>query len=174
MTQHSYFNLAGQRDILGHQVYIDADRIVAVDQNLIPTGELRSVAGTPFDFRHPAVIGERIEQNDEQLKLGNGFDHTFVLNHPPGQLGLAARVTDNVSGRVLEVLTPEPGVQFYTCNFLNGSAQGKGGRVYQRRNGFCLEAQHFPDSPNHADFPSIVLKPGEVYQNTTVFRLSVQ
>jgi aldose 1-epimerase len=174
LTQHSYFNLAGQGDVLGHQVYIDADRIVAVDHNLIPTGELRPVAGTPFDLRHPAVMGERIGQKDEQLTLGHGFDHTFVLNHPPGQLGLAARVTDPVTGRVLEVLTTEPGVQFYTGNFLDGSAKGKGGRVYERRNGFCLEAQHFPDSPNHPDFPSIVLKPGEVYQNTTVFRLSVQ
>jgi len=174
LTQHTYFNLAAQGDVLRHQVYIDADRIVAVDSNLIPTGELRPVAGTPFDFRHPASIGERIEQKDEQLKLGNGFDHTFVLNHLPGQLGLAARVTEPVTGRVLEVLTTEPGVQFYTGNFLDGSAKGKGGRVYQRRNGFCLEAQHFPDSPNHPEFPSVVLKPGEAYQNTTVFRLSVQ
>jgi aldose 1-epimerase len=174
LTQHSYFNLAGQGSILGHEVYIDADQIVPVDSTLIPTGELRPVAGTPFDFRHAASIGSRIEQNDEQLKLGGGFDHTFVLNHPAGELGLAARVTEPTTGRVLEVLTTEPGVQFYTGNFLDGTAKGKSGRIYERRHGFCLEAQHFPDSPNHPNFPSVVLKPGEVYQSTTVFRLSVR
>jgi aldose 1-epimerase len=174
LTQHSYFNLAGQGNILGHEVFLDADRIVAVDGALIPTGDLRPVEGTPFDFRRAAAIGARIEQNDEQLAVGRGYDHTFVLNHPAGRLDLAARVTEPVTGRVLEVLTTEPGVQFYTGNFLDGTATGKGGRVYQRRHGFCLEAQHFPDSPNHPNFPSVVLKPGEVYRNTTVFRLAVQ
>ena len=171
LTQHSYFNLAGQGDILGHQVYIDADRMLPVDANLIPTGELRPVAGTPFDFRQPAAAGSRIGQNDDQLKFGGGYDHNFVLNHTAGRLDLAARVTDPASGRVLELLTTAPGVQFYTGNNLN-VIKGKGGRLYQRRDALCLEPQHFPDSPNHPKFPSVVLKPGQVYRHTIVFRLS--
>lgn len=174
LTNHSYFNLAGagEGDILGHQVTINADRFTPVDKGLIPTGELRSVAGTPFDFRQPHAIGERINANDEQIVLGGGYDHNFVLNRTGDGLSLAARVTDPKSGRVLEVLTTEPAVQFYTGNFLDGTIRGKGGKVYGRRSAFCLETQHYPDSPNHPDFPSTVLKPGAQYHTTTVYRFS--
>src|SRR5882672_855542 len=173
LTEHSYFNLGGKGDVLKHIMMISADKFTPVDSTLIPTGELRPVDGTPFDFRKPTAIGARIDQDDEQLKFGSGYDHNFVINKPPGELALAARVYEPTTGRVLEVLTTEPGLQFYTGNFLDGTIKGKGGWVYQRRNGFCMEAQHFPDSPNHPAFPSVVLKPGEIYRNTIIYRLSV-
>ncbi len=174
LTQHSYFNLAGKGDILSHIVMIPADKFTPVDSTLIPTGELRPVEGTPFDFRIPTAIGARINQDDEQLKFGKGYDHNWVINKPPGELGLMARVYEPVSGRVLEVLSTEPGLQFYSGNFLDGTITGKGGRVYKFRNGFCMEPQHYPDSPNKPEFPSVVLKPGAAYRNTIIFKFSAQ
>jgi len=153
---------------------IAADRFTPVDSTLIPTGELRPVAGTPFDFTQPMAIGARIDQEDEQLKFGRGYDHNWVLNKPLGQLGLAARVVEPTTGRVMEVWTTEPGLQFYTGNFLDGSIVGKEGKIYYHRYGFCMEPQHYPDSPNKPHFPSVVLKPGQVYRNTIIYRFSVE
>jgi len=174
LTAHSYFNLACKGDILNHVVMIPADLFTPVDSTLIPTGELRPVEGTPFDFRTPTAIGARINEDNQQLKFGNGYDHNWIINKPPGKLGLMARVSEPTSGRVMEVWSTEPGLQFYSGNFLDGKNIGKGGWVYKFRNGFCMEPQHFPDSPNKPNFPSVVLKPDQVYQNTIIYKFSVQ
>jgi aldose 1-epimerase len=174
LTQHSYFNLAGGGDILGHELALDADTFVAIDADLIPTGVLAPVAGTPFDFRAPRPIGAAIGAADEQLAHGGGYDHCFALNKPSAKaMTRAARVREPVSGRVLELFTQEPGVQFYSGNFLDGSLRGKG-QVYGYRTGFCLEPQHFPDSPNQPGFPNTILRPGETYDTESRFRFSVQ
>lgn len=176
MTQHSYFNLGGTRttDILGHEVMLNADRYTPVDATLIPTGELATVAGTPFDFRTATAIGARINDTNTQLEYGKGYDHNWVLTRSGEGLQLAARVHEPTTGRTLEISTTEPGIQFYTGNFLDGTITGKSGRVYPHRSGFCLETQHFPDSPNKPAFPSIELRPGGEYKSQTVFKFGAK
>lgn len=177
LTHHGYWNLAGHasgKTVLDHQVQLMCDRFTPTDATAIPTGEIRKVAGTPFDFTTPHAIGERIGSTDEQMVFGKGYDHNFIINGKPGELRLAARVTEPTSGRVLEVSTTDASVQLYTGNFLDGSFEGKDGVTYQHRTGLCLEPQHYPDSPNQASFPSVVLRPGQTYEKTTIYQLSAK
>lgn len=173
LSHHSYWNLRDSGTILDHVVYIDADRYTPVDSTLIPTGELAPVENTPLDFRHPTAIGARIGQDNEQLKFANGYDHNWVINNP-GRMHVIARVTEPTTGRIMEVLSTEPGLQFYSGNFLDGTITGKGGWTYQFRDAFVMEPQHFPDSPNHPNFPTTELKPGQTYHNLIEYRFSAK
>jgi aldose 1-epimerase len=170
LTHHTYFNLRGRGDVLGSVAQINARSFTPVDSTQIPTGEVRPVANTPLDFRSPMPIGARIDANDEQIRFGLGYDHNWVIDKPAGALGVMANVYEPETGRVVEVSSTEPGLQFYTGNFLDGTITGKGGWVYQRRDAFTLEPQHYPDSPNHPAFPSTVLKPGQSYRNVIAYR----
>jgi aldose 1-epimerase len=176
LTQHSYFNLTGnvKRDILDHELMMAADKYLPVDETLIPTGEMKDVKGTPFDFTSPEKIGARISADDQQLKYGSGYDHCWVFTNQSDSLKMVTTLYEPVSGRYMEVFTTEPGIQFYSGNFLDGKLTGKMGVVYKHRYGLCLETQHFPDSPNRASFPSTVLNPGETYQTTTIYKFSVK
>ena len=177
LTNHTYFNLVGgaKRDILDHVLTLNADQFIPVDQTLIPTGKLQPVAGTPFDFTKPTVIGSRInDSTDTQIKYGGGYDHGWVLNGPANELKLAATVYEPTSGRVMEVRTTEPAIQFYTGNFLSGDVMGREGFPYKKRYAICLETEHYPDSPNQPSFPSTVLRPGETYKTTTIYQFSTR
>ncbi len=178
VTQHTYFNLKGEGHgtILDHKLMLNAKTFTPVDESLIPTGEMPAVAGTPFDFTTAKAIGRDIDQQNEQLVFGLGYDHNWILNKDgkEGELSLAAQVHEPSSGRVMEIYTTEPGIQFYCGNFLDGRLKGKSGKPYVHRGGFCLETQHFPDSPNQPNFPSTILKPGETYESKTVFKFSAK